>query len=73
MRGESRVLAAARAFAEREFPNVHFELREFGTPSLGPDNAETHFVVVDGQTVQTLLRVSLHPDGSAIVEPLSAS
>jgi hypothetical protein len=68
----TRILNAARAYAEQAFPGLSVEVQVFGTPSLGPDDAETHFVTVRAGAEQVLLRVVLAPDGADRVEPLSA-
>jgi hypothetical protein len=68
----ARVLAAARAYAQQRFPDLHVEVDEFGTPSLGHDDAETHFVRVQAGSSHVLLRVTLSRDGNDRVEPLTA-
>lgn len=70
---ENRVLVAARAYMEQAFPGLPVEVLEFGTPSLGPDDAETHFVTGQAGATQLLLRVIFTPAGDDRVEPLSAS
>jgi hypothetical protein len=70
---DNRVLVAARAYMEQAFPGLPVEVHEFGTPSLGPDDAETHFVTGRAGATQLLLRVVFMPGGDDHVEPLSAS
>ena len=70
---DTRVIAAARTYAEQAFPGLPLEVHEFGTPSLDPDDAETHFVTVRAGATQLLLRVVFTPNGEERVEPLSAS
>jgi hypothetical protein len=70
---DTRVLAAARTYLEQTLPGLAVEVHEFGTPSLGPDDAETHFVTARAGDTQLLLRVVFTPEGDERVEPLSAS
>ena len=73
MTRETQVLAAARAYGEQRLPGQKLELREFGIPSVGLDDSETHFVAIESEGTRLLVRVTLFPDGSVRVDPLTAA
>jgi hypothetical protein len=70
---EERVLSAARSYGEEQFPDSELDVREFGIPSVGLDESETHFVAIESQGTRLLVRVTIYPDASVRVDPLSAS
>ncbi len=70
---EERVLAAARSYGEERFADAELDIREFGIPSVGLDESETHFVAIETQGARLLVRVTIYPDASVRVDPLSAS
>lgn len=69
---ENRVLEAARAYAEARMPGRPLVATEFGTPSLGLDDSETHFVAVEAPDNRLLVRVTVFPDGRVSACALTA-
>jgi len=69
---ENRVLEAARAYAEARLPGRPLVATEFGTPSLGLDDSETHFVAVEAPDNHLLVRVTIFPDGRVSACALTA-
>ena len=72
-RVESRIVAAARAFAESVLLGKVLRVKEIGLPSIGPDDSETHFVAIDGEDESFLACVTVAQDGLVTVDYLTAS
>jgi hypothetical protein len=70
---EDRVLGSARAYAEAKLPGRPLVAAEFGVPSIGLDDSETHFVRIEADRDRMLVRVTLYPDGRLSVDPLTAA
>lgn len=70
---DSRVVAAARAFAENVLPGKIVRIAEFGLPSVGLDDCATHFVAIEGDETSILACVTIAPNGSVSVDYLTAS
>jgi len=66
------VLESACAYAERRLAGRPLVATEFGTPSLGLDDSETHFVAVEAGGERLLVRVIIFPDGRTSAVALTA-
>jgi hypothetical protein len=67
------VLDAARSYGEGKLPGRRVDVEEFGVPSVGLDETETHFVSIEAEGIRLLARVTISPDGAVCVAPLTAS